>query len=129
MGGCEKPVMKKRILIVEDEPSILELLRIVLTRQGYEVYTCSTGRDAIATMKQVNPHLVILDVMLPGLDGVGIVRIMSEDEILSSTPVIVSSALLESEKLFSNYPQVKGFCAKPFVLKDFVIQIKQAIGD
>lgn len=121
--------MKKRILIVEDEPSIVELLRMVLMRLGYEVHTCQSGRDAIATMKQVVPHLVILDVMLPGLDGASIVRIMSEDETLSSTPVIISSALLESEKMFINYPQVKGFCSKPFVLKDFVAKIKHAIGD
>ena len=121
--------MKKKILIVEDEPAIVELLRIVLVRAGYDVYTCQSGRDAIAMMKQVMPHLVILDVMLPGLDGASIVRIMHEDEILSSTPVIVSSALLESEKMFLPYPQVKGFCAKTFVLKDFIAKVKRAIGD
>lgn len=121
--------MKKRILIVEDEPANIELLRIILTREGYEVHTCQSGRDAIATIKQVNPHLIILDVMLPGLDGASIVRIMHEDEVLCNIPVIVSSALLESEKMFMPYPQVKGFCAKPFVLKDFVTKVKHAIGD
>ena len=121
--------MKKRILIIEDEPAIIELLRLVLVREGYEVHTCQTGRDAIATIKKVTPHLIILDVMLPGLDGATLVRIMSEDESLSSFPIIVSSALAESEKMFINYPQVKGFCSKPFDLKTFVIQVKQAIGD
>ena len=121
--------MKKKILIIEDEPAIIELLQLILTREGYEVHACQSGRDAISAMKQVGPHLVILDVMLPGLDGVSIMRIMHEDEILSSTPVIISSALLESERLFSPYPQVKGFCAKPFVLKDFITKVKQAIGD
>ena len=121
--------MKKRILIIEDEPAIIELLRMVLVRAGYEVHSCQTGRDAIATIKQVTPHLIILDVMLPGLDGATLVRIMSEDESLSSFPIIVSSALAESEHMFTNYPQVKGFCSKPFDLKDFVIQVKQAIGD
>ena len=121
--------MKKKILIVEDEPSIIELLRIVLERAGYEVYTCPSGRDAIAKMKEVMPHLIVLDVMLPGLDGASIIRIMHEDEVLCSMPVIVSSALLESEKMFTPYPQVKGFCAKPFVLKDFIAKVKAAIGD
>ena len=121
--------MKKKILIVEDEPAIIELLRIILTRAGYEVFTCSSGREAISMMKQIMPHLVILDVMLPGLDGAGIVRIMHEDEVLSNIPVIISSALLESEHMFTPYPQVKGFCAKPFVLKDFIEKVKTAIGD
>ena len=119
--------MKKRILIIEDEPAIIDLLRMVLTREGYEVHTCQSGRDAIAMIKQVFPHLIILDVMLPGLDGASLIRIMSEDETLSNIPVIVSSALLESERMFTPYPQVKGFCSKPMVLKDFVAQVKQAL--
>ncbi len=121
--------MKKRILIVEDEAAIIELLRLVLEREGYEVHSCQSGRDAISTIKKVNPHLVLLDVMLPGLDGASIVRIMNEDEILSSTPVIVTSALRESEKMFLPYPQVKAFCSKPFALKNLVEQVKHAIGD
>ncbi len=121
--------MKKRILIVEDEASIIELLTLVLTREGYEVYSCQTGRDAVAMMKKVHPHLVILDVMLPGLDGASIIKIMNEDETLASTPVIVTSALVESEKLFLTYPQVKGFCSKPFALADFIAKAKQALGD
>lgn len=121
--------MKKRILIVEDEAAIIDLLRLVLEREGYEVHSCQTGRDAISTIKKVHPHLVLLDVMLPGLDGASIVRIMNEDEILSSTPVIITSALRESEKMFQPYPQVKGFCSKPFALKELVEQVKHAIGD
>ena len=121
--------MKKRILIVEDEAAIVDLLRLVLEREGYEIHSCQTGRDAINTMKTVHPHLVLLDVMLPGLDGVSIVRIMSEDDVLSSTPVIVTSALRESERLFVPYPQVKAFCSKPFALKELVEQVKRAIGD
>ena len=121
--------MKKRILIIEDELAIIDLLRMVLTREGYDVYACQTGRDALATIKKVGPHLIILDVMLPGLDGATLVRIMQEDESLSSYPIIVSSALAESEKMFTNYPQVKGFCSKPFDLKKFVELVKRAIGD
>jgi len=121
--------MKKKILIIEDEAAIVELLRILFTREGYEVSVCQTGRDALATIKQVNPHLIILDVMLPGLDGATLVRIMNEDPQLSSIPVIVSSALGESEKMFVAYPQVKAFCSKPFDLQNFIAKVKQAIGD
>lgn len=120
---------KKRILIVEDEMSIVELLNLVLTREGYEVNYCQTGRDAISMMKEFHPHLVLLDVMLPGLDGAGIIKIMAEDEMLSNIPVLVTSALVESAHMFQPYPQVKGFCSKPFVLTDLVAKVKKAIGD
>jgi len=121
--------MKKRILIVEDEAAIIDLLRLILTKEGYEISACQSGRDAINAMKEFHPHLVVLDVMLPGLDGASIVRIMNEDETLSSIPVIVTSALVESKKMFMPYPQVKGFCSKPFALKEFVAQVKHFIGD
>lgn len=121
--------MKKRILIVEDESSILDLLVLLLSREGYEVYSCQNGREAVAEMKKVHPHMVILDVMLPGLDGSSIVKIMSEDELLESTPVIITSALVESERLFKQYPQVKGFASKPFALTSFLAMVKKFIGD
>ncbi|MBO4675502.1 MAG: response regulator [Elusimicrobiaceae bacterium] len=121
--------MRKRILIVEDETSIVELLSIVLSKEGYQVRACQNGRDAVSTMKSFFPHLVILDVMLPGLDGPSIIKIMSEDESLESIPVVVTSALVESEQMFKPYPQVKGFCPKPFVLAEFIAQVKKFIGD
>ncbi len=121
--------MKKRILIIEDEMSIVELLMLVLMREGYEVKSCQSGREAVSMIKEFHPHLIILDVMLPGMDGASIIKVLSEDEQLGSIPVIITSALVESQKLFINYPQVKDFCAKPFVLKDLIIKVKQAIGD
>ena len=121
--------MKKRILILEDEVTILQLLTMVLAKEGYEVHTCQTGRDAIARMKEVRPHLVLLDVMLPGIDGRAVASIMEQDDELNGIPVIITSALVESEHLFQQFPQVKAFCAKPFVLKDLVIKVKQCLGD
>lgn len=121
--------MKKRILIVEDEASIVELLSLVLIKAGYEVHVCQSGRDAIARTKEIRPHLILLDVMLPGLDGRAIVSIMEQDDELNSIPVIVTSALDESEHMFQKFPQVKAFCAKPFVLKELVIKVQEALGD
>ena len=121
--------MKKRILIIEDEISILQLLTMVLSREGYEIRTCQSGRDAITKMKQIRPHLVLLDVMLPGMDGRAVVSIMGEDDELNSIPVLITSALVESEAMFRSFVQVKGFCSKPFVLKDLVTKVRQCLGD
>lgn len=121
--------MKKRILIVEDELSIVQLLSLVLAKAGYEIHICQSGREAIGKMKQLHPHLVLLDVMLPGLDGRTIVSIMDEDDALSNIPIIITSALVESEAMFTRFAQVRSFCAKPFVLKDLVNKVKEALGD
>lgn len=121
--------MKKRILVIEDEMPILQLLVMILAKEGYEVHTCQSGREAIAKMKQIRPHLILLDVMLPGMDGRSVVSVMAEDDELNSIPVLVTSALVESEKMFRPFPQVKGFCTKPFALKDLIIKVKQCLGD
>lgn len=109
--------------------SILQLLMMVLAKEGYEIHTCQSGRDAIAKMKSVRPHLVLLDVMLPGMDGRAVVSVMEHDEELNAIPVLVTSALIESETMFQSFPQVKGFCAKPFELRKLVLKVKQCIGD
>ena len=121
--------MQKRILIVEDEASIVELLTMVLSREGYELASRPVWHEAISMMKEFHPHLVLLDVMLPGLDGAGIVKIMSEDENLINIPVIITSALVESQRMFQMYPQVKAFCSKPFILTDLMAKVKKFIGD
>lgn len=121
--------MQKRILIVEDEMGIQQLLSLVLSKEGYEVHVCQSGREAVAMMKQIHPHLVLLDVMLPGLDGRAVASIMEQDEDLNGIPIIVTSALVESETMFRDVPQVKAFCTKPFVLTDLVAKVKQCLGD
>jgi len=121
--------MKKRILIVEDETSIVQLLSLVLSKAGYEIHTCQSGRDAVAKVKEVRPHLILLDVMLPGLDGRAVVSILEQDDELNGIPVIVTSALVESEAMFRPFPQVKAFCAKPFVLKDLLTKVQTVLGD
>lgn len=121
--------MKKRILIIEDEVTLIQLLTLVLSKENYEVHICQNGRDAIAKIKKIRPHVILLDVMLPGMDGRSIVSIMEQDLELAGIPVIVMSALAASEKMLKAFPQVKAFCVKPFVLKDLISKVKQIVGD
>ena len=121
--------LKKRILVVEDEHDILELLNIILQRAGYEVHLCDNGRNAIAKLKEVHPHLMILDVMLPGLDGKAIAEAVSRDGELSGTSIIIASALEASEKMFAGNPLVKDFCFKPFRTSTLLEKVKRVMGD
>jgi DNA-binding response OmpR family regulator len=60
----------KKILVVDDEIAIRNLLKEFLTRKGYDVYTASDGRAAIAEVKKIRPHLILLDIMMPGMGGI-----------------------------------------------------------
>ncbi len=122
-------VLKKRIVIVEDERDILELLNMILTRAGYEVYLCDNGRNALDLIKTTRPHLVLLDIMLPGFDGKAISAAMAENEDLAATGIIIVSALEEAEKMFIGHPQVKDFCFKPFRSSVLLEKVKRAMGD
>jgi len=65
---------KHRILLVDDEPDVLEFLGYNLREEGYQVHTCSNGEDAIVKAEEILPHLIILDVMMPGLGGLEVLK-------------------------------------------------------
>ncbi len=121
--------MKKRIVVVEDETDILQLLNMILSRAGYEVYLCDNGRNALDLIRKVRPNLILLDMMLPGMDGKAIVSAMAEEEDIAGIPVIITSALEESEQMFMGNPQIKGFAFKPFKMADLLESVKEVLGE
>lgn len=121
--------IKKKIVIVEDERDILQLLNLILVRAGYEVHACDNGRKAIPLIKKIRPHLVILDLMLPGLDGRAIIEEMAKDEELFGTSVMIVSALEEAENMFRGNPIVKDYCFKPFRTSVLLQKVKTIMGD
>ena len=95
----------QKILIVDDEPDILEFLGYNLRKEGYEVLTASNGNDAISIALKEIPQLIILDVMMPGLDGVETCAEMRKDHQLKSTIITFLTARNE------DYAQIAGFDA------------------
>jgi CheY-like chemotaxis protein len=102
------------ILVAEDESSILELVRTLLTRSGHRVVEAVSGPAAWNALTLEKPDLLLLDVMLPGLDGHSLQMKLSQDERFKDLPVIVMSALDYTADMFAKFPQVKGFLPKPF---------------
>lgn len=82
----------KKILIVDDEPDILEFLQYNLRKEGYEVVTANDGKQAIAVAEQERPHLIILDIMMPELDGVETCRILRSKKEFADTPIAFLTA-------------------------------------
>ncbi len=83
---------RKRILVVDDEIYIVHILEFSLTMEGYEVLTASDGEEALQVIEQERPDLVVLDIMMPKLDGYEVCHRLREDEDFRALPVILLSA-------------------------------------
>jgi two-component system alkaline phosphatase synthesis response regulator PhoP len=92
----------KRILIADDEPDILEIISYNLGKENYEVYTAKDGNEALERAKQLNPDLIILDVMMPGKTGVEVCKILRAQPVFEETLIIFLTALSDEAS------QIKG---------------------
>jgi CheY-like chemotaxis protein len=120
--------MAKKVLVVDDETDMLNVVRYTLQKVGYEVVTCDNGRNVWDTVQQSKPDLMILDVMLPGIDGYSLGIKISQEESTKNIPIIVMTALEPSKTLFQKFPQVKAFLTKPFKTESLIQSVEQAIG-
>ena len=115
-----------RILVIEDEYHIAEGLRLNLQLQGYEVLIADTGTAGLNAWKQWEPDLIVLDIMLPGIDGISILKsIRLEDERL---PVLILSAKNSAQDRVKGLALgVDDYLAKPFILDEFMLRIERLL--
>ncbi len=111
------------ILVADDEPDIREYSRSVLERNGHRVVEVSSGPAVLEALVKEKPDLLLLDVMLPGMDGHTLQMQLSNHPQLKKIPVIIVTALDFTQEMFAKFPQVKGFLAKPFT----PIQLDEAV--
>ncbi|MGC8867079.1 MAG: response regulator [Elusimicrobiales bacterium] len=116
-----------KIMIVDDDPEVLNLLQYTLESMGHSIKVCDNGRDVIDSLKEFMPDLMILDVMLPGIDGYSIATTLSQDEQLSKLPIIIISALEPSRSLFGKFNQVIAFLTKPFSTDELLEAVTNAV--
>ncbi|MGZ6291279.1 MAG: response regulator transcription factor [Syntrophales bacterium] len=119
-----KDLPQKRILIIEDDEHIAEGLKLNLSLQGYEVSIASEGTSGLRMWKEWNPHLIVLDIMLPGVDGLSVLRhIRMEDEKL---PVLILSAKGGHDDKVKGFSYgVDDYLSKPFNLEEFLVRIER----
>ena len=120
--------MAKKVLVIDDEPEMLNLVKFTLEKGGFEVSTCDNGRHAWDEILRVKPDLLVLDVMLPGIDGYSLQLKISQDAATKDMPIIILTALEPSKTLFQKFPQVVGFMTKPFKTEDLLQTAKNAFG-
>jgi two-component system alkaline phosphatase synthesis response regulator PhoP len=117
--------MPAKILIIDDEPSIVNLVSAYLLPEGYEVFTASDGLQGIKAAKAYKPDLILLDIMLPGLDGIELLsRLRRESDVYV---ILLTARTEETDKIVGLSVGADDYVTKPFSPRELVARIKSAL--
>lgn len=116
----------KKILLVDDEESIHILYREELEEQGYEVHSAMSGEEALRVIPSLAPDLVILDIQMPGMNGIDVLRRIKERD--PKLPVILSSAYQEFKQNFSSWAS-DDFVVKSADMRELIDSVRSRLGD
>lgn len=116
---------KSKVLVIEDESDILEVIKYNLEREGHKVIACRDGEEGLSRIRTENPDLVILDLMLPGIDGVEVCQRVKSDPVTNAIPIIMVTAKgEEADVVLGLGIGADDYIAKPFSPKELVARIK-----
>ena len=117
--------MKKKILVIDDEEHILELLKINLEFSGYDTYAYDTGKDVLEIIEKTNPDLILLDLMLPEIDGIEICKRIRRNPKFNKIKLLILSAKSdEIDKILCLEIGADDYITKPFSLRELLARIK-----
>jgi DNA-binding response OmpR family regulator len=118
----------KRILVVDDEIGARTLIGIMLDRGGFEVLKASDANQALATLDQETPDLIILDVMMPGMDGIELCRTIRNREITATTPILILSTRGDAESVMKGMDAgASDYLPKPILHHDLVAKVRHLL--
>lgn len=119
---------RKRILVVEDEPDLVEALQYNLEQEGFEVDSVDRGDDALSKIRKQAPDLILLDLMLPGMDGLELTRILKRDDRLAHLPVVMLTAKGEEvDRIVGFELGADDYIPKPFSPREVVLRCKAVL--
>lgn len=117
--------MKKKILVVDDEDDILNFLELVLGEKGFDVVTASGGQEALTKAQLEHPDLVLLDIMMPQMDGWEVLKLLRVDEETAEIPVAMLSARTEARDRVQGLQEgAIDYICKPFSLQELLGKIE-----
>ena len=119
--------MPKSILVVDDEPVVVEITKRKLEERGYEVYTAGDGLEAFLRLKSKIPDMIILDVQMPQMNGYTFIMEKVKIPEYAKIPVVVLTAYNEMEPLFKRHG-VKAYLLKPLKLQDLIDKVVEIVG-
>jgi two-component system phosphate regulon response regulator PhoB len=119
---------KKKILVVDDEEDILELVRYNLAREGYKIFCASSGEEGLKAAKAENPDLIVLDLMLPGIDGIDVTRRLKGDDAMQKIPIVMLTAKGEESDIVTGLELgADDYITKPFSPRVLVARVKAVL--
>ncbi len=122
---------KKRVVVcIEDEPEMIDLIRLILGRENFELVGAVGGEEGLATVRRLEPDLVLLDLMMPDMDGWEVYQQMKSDPKLKDTPVIVVTAKAQSidKVLGLHIAKVDDYITKPFGPQELTVSVHKILG-
>jgi DNA-binding response OmpR family regulator len=110
-----------KILVVEDEKDILDMLKTMLTANGFEVFSALSGEEGLEKAVSLGPDLIFLDLMMPGLSGLEVCRLLKSKKSTNSIPIVVITALSrEIDKEYAMEAGADDYILKPFTVEDII---------
>lgn len=119
----------RKVVCVEDEPEMIDLIRLILSRKGFEVIGANGGVKGVETVKAEKPDLVLLDLMMPEMDGWQVYQQLKADPATADTPVIVVTAKAQNidKVLGLHIAKVDDYIPKPFSLQELVDRVEAVL--
>ena len=116
------------VMVVDDEEDILDLVKLVLEEAGFEVMPALTGHEALQMLYRRRPDLILLDVMMPDLDGMELLKILKIEESTASIPVAMLTAKIESkDKMAAMQEEAIDYICKPFTPQELVERVRTLV--
>ncbi|MFA9402983.1 MAG: response regulator transcription factor [Anaerolineales bacterium] len=121
----------KRVVCIEDEPEMIDLVRLILGRKGFDVIGANGGIEGLETVQRERPDLVLLDLMMPDMDGWEVYQQMKADDDLRNIPVVVVTAKAQSidKVLGLHIAKVDDYITKPFGPQELLESVEKLIGE
>ena len=120
--------MSDKVLLIDDDPRLVEALQIRLQASGYVVHTAGSGTDGLEAARRIVPQAIILDVNMPGMDGLEVCRMLRAEGQFGVTPIIVMSAIThEGVRRAAIEAGANQFMGKPYQAKQVMAAIQEAI--
>ena len=121
--------VKKKVVCIEDEPEMIDLVKLILGRKGFELTGAMGGREGLETVRRVKPDLVLLDLMMPDMDGWEVYQQMKADAEMQRIPVIVVTAKAQSidKVLGLHIAKVDDYVTKPFGPQELLQSVEKVL--
>ncbi|MFN7138902.1 MAG: response regulator [Limisphaerales bacterium] len=120
--------MKQRILVVDDEPDVVDLVKFNLTQAGFDVATAENGAGALQQVQHFMPHLIVLDVMIPELNGLEVCKLLRRDQRTASIPIIMLTAkAAEIDRVLGLELGADDYVTKPFSPRELILRIRKRL--